>query len=121
MRAVFRTPYPIPELNAQPDDLIIVEDPTPDNDYLALVVLELGEESRQELVDHLPNLELVSCDGASTPPGWIRRWLSTEGDRRRPSPVSEPIEAPSDEVALFDLITDSGGRMPLAGGGEVSP
>ncbi len=31
------------------------------------------------------------------------------------SPVSTPIEATSDEVALFDLITDSGGTMP--GGG----
>ena len=31
------------------------------------------------------------------------------------SPVSEPIRAPSDEVAVFDLITDSGGRMPTDG------
>ena len=31
------------------------------------------------------------------------------------SPVSVPIEASSDEVALFDLITDSGGRMPTDG------
>ena len=115
MRAVFRALYPIPELNAETDDLIIVEDPTPDNDYLAVVVLELGEEFRQGLVDHLPTLTLVSCDGASTPPGWIRRWLSTEGEPRRPSPVSVPITASSDEVALRALISNAGGSLPAAG------
>ena len=115
MRAVFRALYPIPEWNAQADDLIVVEDPNPVHDYLALLIQEIGEEARQELVDILPHLELVSCDGASTPPGWIHRWLSTEGEPRRPSPVSVPITASSDEVALRALITNAGGTMPAEG------
>ena len=74
MRAVFRAEYPIPQLRALPDDLIVVEDPHPD--YLALVIQELGEGARQDLVDHLPNLTLVSFDGPPTSPGWIHQWLS---------------------------------------------
>ena len=115
MRAVFRALYPIPELNAQADDLIIVEDPNQDHDYLALLVQDIGEETRQDLVDILPHLELVSCDGGSTPPGWIYSWLSTEGEPRRPSSVSVPIEASSDDVALRALITNAGGTMPAEG------
>ena len=41
---------------------------------------------------------------------WYSRLAVVRPLRR--SPVGVPIEASTDEAALFDLITDSGGRMP---------
>ena len=90
--------FDIPEFGYSAGDHLVIRRGHPEAPVT--VVRRLGQEALTTAIEHTRNA----------------RALVAIGSRRR-SPVSEPIEACSDDAALFDLITDSGCGMP----NEVNP
>ena len=85
--------FDIPEFGYSAGDHLVIRRWHPQAPVI--VVKRLGQEALTTAIKHTRNAEALVAIGS-----------------RHRSPVSTPIEASSDEVALFDLITDSGGRMP---------
>lgn len=83
MRAVYETDHAIPELGAEPGDLIVVEPGHPEAPLL--VVREFDRNRLPIILEHLDRLSPVSFEGLDVQgPADERRWLSAHVAQPRP-------------------------------------
>ncbi len=81
MKAVYETPYAIPELGAEPGDIIVVE---PAHPHTPLSVVRQFDRNRLPVIlDHIDSLTPLSSSVAAPPPAnVVRRWLRRRDPQR---------------------------------------
>ena len=102
-RTVYRADRAMPDIGAEPGDLLVVR--ASDPHFPLLVVREFGHTAFARFLGSgmLDGLEPTAVDMEQP---------VARGRLHRPSPVATPIRASTDQCAIFELLASVGCRMP---------